>query len=240
MNTDYAVTYRDLYRRHWWWRAREHAILKEIAGGLTASNVPRSILDVGCGDGLLFDALRPYGEVFGVEPDATTISPQSPWRDRIFQQPFDRQFQPGRSFDLILMLDVLEHLEDRAAALSQARSLLRDGGRLLITVPALQVLWTNHDDLNHHYRRYTKDSLRDDLRRTAWRIRQLRYLFHWTCPAKLAVRLSESLSPRPPAPPRVPHWLVNSLCYTACRFEQATISRVDMPFGSSLLAIASL
>ena len=93
--------------------------------------------------------------------------------------------------------------------------------------------------LNHHYCRYTKESLQDLLGRSTWSIRQLRYLFHWTCPAKLAVRVRESLVNRSPTAPRVPHWLVNALCYAACRLEQATISRLGMPFGSSLLAVAT-
>ena len=73
MNTDYAISYHHLYQHHWWWRAREHAILGEVARLIPNAASRPAILDVGCGDGLLFDALRPYGEVYGVEPDAATI-----------------------------------------------------------------------------------------------------------------------------------------------------------------------
>jgi len=81
-----------------------------------------------------------FGSVFGVESDETTLAADSPWRDQIFRQPFDAGFQPRQRFDLILMLDVLEHLPDPAAALEHARSLLTPGGRILITVPALNAL----------------------------------------------------------------------------------------------------
>lgn len=64
----------------------------------------------------------------------------------------------GKDYSLILMLDVLEHLEDPVGALQHAVDLLTPEGTLLITVPAFMALWTNHDVLNHHLTRYTKRS----------------------------------------------------------------------------------
>jgi SAM-dependent methyltransferase len=236
MNSDFAAQYRTLYENHWWWRAREAAILREVRR-LLAPDGSHAILDVGCGDGLLFDRLAPYGRVEGVEVDALTVSPDSPWRDRIHLGPFDESFQPQRRYDLILMLDVLEHLPQPAAALRHAANLLTGDGALLITVPAFEALWTCHDDLNGHYTRFTKRTFAALAGDSGVDVRHMWYLFHWVFPAKLAVRMKERLVPTPPAPPAVPPAWINSLLTAATRCEQATISRLPMPFGTSLAAI---
>ena len=239
METSYAEKYRTLYRQHWWWQSREQAILRELGEMGIAPEGSLEILDVGCGDGLLFDALVPFGRVQGVEADAATLDPQGKWRQRIANQPFDQRFQPEERFDLILMLDLLEHLGEPAAALKHARSLLAPGGRLILTVPAFKSLWTRHDDLNHHMTRYTRASFSRLARAAGIRLSKMQYLFHWTCPVKLAIRCKESLFAAEPQPPEVPNRWLNRACYAMTRLEQMTISRLPMPFGSSLLAVAS-
>lgn len=238
MQSDYAQQYRDLYQHHWWWRARERAILDEIRCLGFQEDGSSRILDVGCGDGLLFACLSGFGSVFGVESDETTLAPDSPWRDRIFRQSFDDSFQPSQRFDLILMLDVLEHLPDPAAALEHARSLLTPGGRILITVPALNVLWTTHDDVNHHYIRYDRRSFRTLAKTAGVDLLSLKYFFHWTCPIKLLIRLKEQFVTTSPQPPRIPQRLINRLCLALSCAEQKLATPLQLPFGSSLLAVA--
>ncbi len=239
MDQNYAQQYRVLYQQHWWWRAREKAILEQIQQLGFQRNQQNNILDVGCGDGLLFDALQPFGNLFGVEADQHTLSPDSKWRDHIYLGLFDQSYQPDCSFDLILMLDFLEHLQNPEQALIHAAQLLKPHGRIIITVPAHRTLWTSHDDLNHHFYRFNKASFRQLARDCQVKIHHLRYLFHWTCPVKLAIRAKEAAFKTEPTNPEVPSRFINSACYAATRFEQLTVSRLGMPFGSSLLAIAS-
>ena len=231
MDAAYAREYRELYERHWWWRAREALVLRTLRR-LREGRGPGRILDVGCGDGLFFDRLAELGEVEGLEPDASLLTPGSPHRGRITVAPFDERFQPGRRYALVLMLDVLEHLPDAEGALRHARSLLEPGGRLVVTVPAFQWLWTHHDDLNRHYVRYTESTLRDVAGRAGLRVEESRYFFHWTVPGKLAVRAKERVL-GPGGPERVPAAPVNRALYLLSRAEQA----LRLPFGSSLLAV---
>jgi 2-polyprenyl-3-methyl-5-hydroxy-6-metoxy-1,4-benzoquinol methylase len=238
MQSEYAQQYRDLYRQHWWWRARERAILAEIRRLGFTEDGTADILDVGCGDGLLFSSLTGFGRVFGVESDETTLAADSPYRERIYCQPFDADFQPARRFDLILMLDVLEHLPDPAAALEHARSLLRPEGRILITVPALNALWTTHDDVNHHYIRYDRQSFRTLASVAGVDLLTLQYFFHWTCPIKLLIRLKERLWHTSPQPPKVPQLLVNRMLLALSCAELRLATPLRLPFGSSLLAVA--
>ena len=136
MEKVYAQKYRELYENHWWWRSREVEVLRQLESRLGNLSRPASILDVGCGDGLFFDALQKYGHVTGVESDPETLSEDGKWLDRIHVQMFDASFNPGEKYDAILMLDILEHMDDPAAAVKHAKSLLKEDGFLLATVPA--------------------------------------------------------------------------------------------------------
>lgn len=235
MDDSYAARYRQLYQHHWWWRARERAVLRVLREHCQGRR--QRILDVGCGDGLLFDHLASLGDVEGVEVNGELVSADNPWRDQIYVGPFDQLYQPARKFSLILMLDVLEHFADPLAALQHATQLLQPDGALLLHVPAFRSLWTSHDDFNHHYTRYTARSLRRLLHQTDCRIERMQYTFYWTFPVKLAIRLKEHLIPSPPQPAAVPTGWVNSICYQLCRLEQRLFRRRSPGFGSSLLAL---
>lgn len=235
MIPEYAAAYRNLYERHWWWRARELLLLDEIERHRAPPGWHR-ILDVGCGDGLFFDQLARFGEVWGVESDATLVPSDSRHRARIHVGPFDAEYAPRRRFDLVLMLDVLEHLPDPAGALRKAGALLEPDGRILITVPAFQALWTSHDDLNRHFVRYRRATLLAVAQRAGLRVLSQRYFFHWLFPVKLGVRAVERLGRRPRAPGSVPPAPLNNLLVGLSRAEQVTIGRLGLPFGSSLLA----
>jgi SAM-dependent methyltransferase len=232
---EYAAAYRNLYERHWWWRARELLLLEEIDRHRPPPGW-RRILDVGCGDGLFFDQLARFGEVWGVESDASLVPADSRYRGRIHIGPFDAGYAPGRRFDLVLMLDVLEHLPDPAGALRKAGALLEPDGRILITVPAFRALWTGHDNLNRHFVRYRRATLLAVAERAGLRVLSQRYFFHWLFPVKLGVRALERLGRRARAPASVPPAPLNDLLVRLSRAEQMTIGRLGLPFGSSLLA----
>ncbi|HMD86324.1 MAG TPA: class I SAM-dependent methyltransferase [Terriglobia bacterium] len=238
MRDDYLQRYRELYQRHWWWRAREKLILET----LRAEQPPggwKSILDVGCGDGLFFDQLTPFGDVEGVEPSAASVSDQGPHRSRIHIGPFDENFQPRKEFKLILMLDVLEHLADPAAALRRALALLAPGGMLLVTVPAFNALWTNHDLVNEHVTRYTRRTFRELARQAGLAIQTERYFFQWLFPLKLATRGLERAMDILPRPASVPPGWINTPLYLLSLLEQYTWGALPWPFGSSLMVWGS-
>jgi SAM-dependent methyltransferase len=236
VDRDYGDRYRDLFERHWWWRARTEYVIETLRRYRPESGW-KTILDIGCGDGLFFDRLREFGEVEGVEPDAQLVTPANPDRSRIHICPFDESFTVGKSYSLILMLDVLEHLEHPVAALKHALELLEPQGMFMATVPAFRALWTNHDVINHHFTRYTKRSFREIANRAGLEIEEERYLYHWTFPVKLGVRLVEGalrLKPKPPVAGKV--W-VNETLFNVSRLEQKLLTPLPVPFGSSLMVI---
>lgn len=234
MDRAYAAIYRDLYARHWWWRAREKFLLARLAEAAPRTSDLR-ILDVGCGDALFFDELDRFGYVEGLEPDEDILT-NGPWRSRIQVGTLDRDYAQSHRYDWIVMFDVLEHVEDAADVLAAAHVALEPEGRLFLTVPALQALWTHHDELNHHFIRYTKSSLGSAARAAGFRPLRMQYFFHWLAPLKLLVRLKESLLQGQGQPESVPIAPLNRLAYGISRFEQQIPFASRLPFGTSLFA----
>src|SRR5207249_2365934 len=214
----------------------EEILLRKIRRIL--AEVPHArILDVGCGAGLFFDQLEQFGHVEGVESDQAAAETSSRWQNRIVVGNLDSQYQPSAPFDLILMLDVLEHIPDTRPVVRRAAELLTPAGRLLVTVPAFKALWTAHDDMNHHVTRYSARELRATLTRAGLSIIETRYLFQSLVVPKLLVRATEALAPRPARVPRLGPRRINAVLRAWFRTEHALAGR--LPFGGSVLAIAA-
>ena len=144
--------------RHWWFTARRE-ILLHVIGQLVPDGT--SILDIGCGTGFMLEGLLPRYNAWGVEPDpAVRARTRAAVRGRVLPgDTADFSALGPKRFGLVLLLDVLEHVEDDLAALRSALSAAAAGGRLLLTVPAAPDLWSRHDERNGHFRRYTAESL---------------------------------------------------------------------------------
>jgi SAM-dependent methyltransferase len=236
MDTDYAAAYPDLYARHWWWRVREGILLGKIRRLL--EDVPDArILDVGCGAAMFFDALERFGRVEGVESDVSAVERSGQWRSRIALGHLDEAFRPEAPFNLILMLDVLEHVPHPESVLARARQVLRPDGRILITVPAFSWLWTSHDELNHHCTRYSAGALRALVAGSGLVPVETGYLFQSLVLPKLLVRAKESLMPGRSRVPSVPRPAINRMIQGWFRVEHAVAGW--LPFGGSAFAVAA-
>ncbi len=234
MDAQYASAYPDLYASHWWWRVRERILLKKI--GTLLRGVPDArILDVGCGAALFFDALEPFGRVEGVESDSVAVGRSGRWRDRIVVGDLDERFAVAAPYDLVLMLDMLEHVAGPEQVLRRAGRLLRPGGRILITVPAFTWLWTSHDEMNRHVTRCSAAELRRVVGASGLVTLESSYLFQSLVVPKLLVRAGEALRPGPPRVPRIPPPPVNAAVQAWFRFEHAVLGW--LPFGGSTLAV---
>ena len=236
MKEDYADGYATLYRTHWWWRAREHVLLDEITSLVGGRPRPLRVLDVGCGAGLFFDALAHLGEIQGIEADGSLVAQAGRWQSQITHGSLDNSFAPAHRFDLVLMLDVLEHLHDPVTPLKRAHSLMTPDGSLIVTVPALRWLWTRHDDLNEHVTRYARRELTDLLTGAGWHVAKTEFLFASLVPGKLAVRALEAITRPEPTSPRVPSPFINRMSQRWLELESSC--RSVLPIGTSLLAVA--
>jgi SAM-dependent methyltransferase len=157
----------ELEDRHWWFVGRR-AVIRSLLG---RADVPREarILDAGCGTGRNLLELSGLGRVEGVDssPDAIEFCRRR-GLSAVTQARLDGLPFVDRSFDLIVMTDVLEHVEGERDALRELRRVAAPRARLLLTVPAYQWLWSQHDDEHHHVRRYTLARLRASVRAAGW------------------------------------------------------------------------
>jgi SAM-dependent methyltransferase len=143
---------------HWWYRGRRQ-VLRSTLDRLSIPAGAR-LLDAGCGSGRTLDELLRYGRVSGVDvnPDAVRCA-----RDRghpdVHAAHIQRLDFPDCVFDVVTCMDVIEHTADDCCSLRELRRVTRPGGTLVLTVPAHPLLWSTHDVVNRHYRRYTRRSL---------------------------------------------------------------------------------
>ncbi|HEV7301015.1 MAG TPA: class I SAM-dependent methyltransferase [Tepidisphaeraceae bacterium] len=157
MDDAYLHEYEAFEKRHWWFVARRKIILQAIAKHARPDS---RWLDVGCGSGVLLAANDTIADKVGVDLDPHNVERgRAKGLDvRTVQRGWD--FSELGTFDLITLCDVVEHVEHEEPAIEAVYRALRPGGIVLVTVPALMSLWGPHDVVNHHYRRYTKRTLR--------------------------------------------------------------------------------
>ena len=231
-------------RRHWWWCGRR-AILGRVLTDLFAAGVaPRGPLyDLGCGVGANLELLARFGPAVGYEgADAAVAFAHSLGRTNVHKADLTQgeealpAVQPPGA--VVLLADVLEHLDDERPALALAARLLLPGGILLATVPALPRLWGPTDDFNHHRRRYTRDSLRAAIE-PHFRIRRVTYFNSLLLAPIAAVRLLSRVLRRPGGEEaKLPPRPVNALLKLIFEAEAPLLERTDFPIGVSLLCVA--
>jgi SAM-dependent methyltransferase len=226
--------------RHWWYQGRRRVIQRTIERlGLPAG---ARILDAGCGSGRNMLELAAHGAVTGIEL-STPSAELARARDigevlegSVTDMPF-----ADRSFDLCVCLDVIEHLADDVGALAELRRVTAPGGALLVTVPAYQWLWSGHDEINHHHRRYSRRTLLAAAQRAGWRCELTTHFNSLLLPIAIVLRALDRVNPKttkssldlwvPPAP-------FNWLLRQPLLLEAATIGRGgSIPAGLSLLAV---
>lgn len=187
----------ELEGSNWWFVARRQ-ILDSVIKKLIRQKQSR-ILEIGSGTGGNLAMLASYGEVTAIEmeklPFDFSINKQIP-RVEIFQGylPDHLGIPETDPFDLVCMLDVLEHIEEDDKSLRTVRKFISSNGKLLLTVPAYQWLWSSHDDFNHHKRRYTKKRLKSDLESAGFTVEKISYFNTLLFPLAAASRLIEKIS----------------------------------------------
>jgi SAM-dependent methyltransferase len=240
MDRDYERQTHQAEDRHWWYRGRR-TVLERVIDDLALAPGAR-ILDAGCGSGRNMVELARRGTVTGIEVSQASVVLA---RERdvgeviagsVLEMPF-----ADHSFDLAVTLDVIEHLQDDLGALRELRRTVSAGGVLLVTVPAYQWLWSGHDEVNHHQRRYTRRSLQRVAEQAGWTQVRTTYFNSLLLPVAIMLRVLERVSTKPTessldlwVPPQPLNWLLER----PLALEAALIGRSGrIPAGLSLLAV---
>lgn len=228
---------------HWWFAGRR-AICERMLDRLELPP-DAAILELGCGTGGNFPMLARRGQLFAIDEDESALAFAASRRlAQLARGSLPREFPfAEQRFDLVVMTDVLEHLDDDRGSLCAMRSSLKPRGSLLITVPALRWLWSEHDTTHHHCRRYRATELRRLLAECGFEIDYLSYYNFLLFPAIAFVRLIQRL--RPPAiggngrhDLKMPSRFVNSVLLFLFSCERFLLGQFHLPVGVSLIALA--
>jgi SAM-dependent methyltransferase len=224
---------------HWWFVARRKIIDRLIRDQVPLKSDAR-ILEMGCGTGSNIALLRQFGRVDAVEPDGPARALASERTGLTIKGgllPDGVDLADG-TYDLIAMLDVLEHIPEDGPALAALAPKLADGGRILVTVPATPWLWSAHDTAHHHHRRYTAESLRAVFEANGYRVRHLTHFNTLLFPVVVAARVVGKLLKREGGDDAMPSGPVNGILKALFGAERHWVGRRTLPFGVSLGIVA--
>jgi len=187
--------------------------------------------------------LRRYGQVYGVDMDHEAVGYCNERNLNTVTQASAGQLPFGdASFDLVTMLDVLEHIKDENSALADASRVLRPGGLLMLAVPAYGFLWGAQDVISQHQRRYSARRLKTVVDAAGLHIMRLTHFNTALFPPIATIRLIRRAIPQTrsshsdfsvPAPGPI-----NALLGKVFGFESEVLARTDLPFGVSILCLA--
>lgn len=212
METQVYQLFLEIQTTHWWFVARRiilQDVLKRYLGSVTAPQGPFTglrVADIGCGTGAMLPMLAQFGDAWGVDSSATAVElchQKNLVNVYVDDDPAGvppQEFTAAGQFDLLTFLDVIEHVDDDVAFLKKYLRQLKPDGLVMITVPALMFLWSDHDRLNHHRRRYTARQLRKVVEHAGLVPRKISYFNTWLFPViafvRLTMRVKNSLTRR--------------------------------------------
>lgn len=230
----------DVENLHWWFRARRDILISLILKYLSKG----CVLDIGCGTGFILEPLETQYiskyETWGIDISEIAIQfCQEKGLTQVIQGILENNVLPEHYFDLIMFLDIIEHLEHDLSALTQAKHYLKFQGQILITVPAYQFLWSAHDEIHCHKRRYTKKQIIKLLYQSGYEVVFISYFNTFLFPLIAIARLIGNLLNRHhTSDVKLPSALVNHVLYQVFRSEKNLFPNLSFPFGVSLVCLA--
>jgi SAM-dependent methyltransferase len=229
----------EIQKKHWWFVTKKKIVLDTIDRFFKKDDQTK-ILDIGCGSGLMLNALSKIGPTYGMDMSDEAIEfskeiysgdiAQGSLPDQV---PYENNF-----FSLITALDIIEHIDRDIDSLTAMRDLLTPGGKIIITVPAYMFLWSPFDDMNEHKRRYTLTELKTKLLQTGFTIEKISYYNTLLFPIVFVVRLLNNVLNRDGASDMdIPSPPVNFILRKIFSFEMYLLRFLNLPFGVSVIAV---
>ncbi len=233
--------YEDLFsleEKHWWHRSKRAIVQKFIRIYNTTKN-PK-ILDIGCGTGKNMEELLNFGSVYGLDssPEALKFCKKRGLKNLILGSA-EKTHLKKDTFNIITLLDVLEHTDDNKT-LQEVYRILKNDGLIIITVPAYSWLWSNWDVVLHHQRRYTTRSLSEVLKKNNFKTIKISYMYSFLVLPILIIRTVKSLLSKKDYSSdfKLSSPLINILMSKLANIESFFIERTSVFAGTSIVVVA--
>ena len=230
----------ELDQKHWWYRAR-----RDILADLIRREVPTAgnarILEIGCGTGHNLAMLGRFGQIDAIELDdeSRALAEERLGRSIMSARLPELEGIADRHYDFIAALDVIEHIDDDFGAIAAIAAKLKPGGKFMMTVPAHRWMWSAHDVVNHHKRRYSKSGLKRLIEGSPLKLEKVGYFNSLLFPLAVADRVSSKLRGKDEAEVKLPAAWLNKSLEAVFRAERHLVGRLPLPPGLSLFALAS-
>lgn len=233
--------YEDLYQledKHWWHIAKRRAVYKLIKKNNTKKN-PK-ILDIGCGTGKNMEELQKLGTVYGLDHSSEALKfCRKRGLKLLTKGTAEKTNLEPNSFDIITILDVLEHTDDKKTLIEMGRILKKDG-IIILTVPAYPWLWSKWDEVLHHKKRYTVNTLKEILVANNFNPIKMTHLYSFLILPLLIIRkIKQNISKDfYQSDFKLSNPLFNFLLNNLSKFEFLLAENFYIPFGTSILVVA--
>lgn len=240
MNPEEIKKMHEMEERHFWFTSSRN-IIKKVLKREKVNNGDL-VLDIGCGTGGTIRAIDGKDWVIGADYDeiATEISKDSGIKKVVRANALFLPFR-DKSFNFAFALDIIEHIENDMKVLNEINRILKDEGKLILTVPSFPSLYSTHDKALGHVRRYRKKELKKKLLMSGFFIKKCTYVNMTLFPLIAGVRLWKKRKLNEEAPKSdlfLPPHFINSLLQKIISFEGDIIKYSNLPFGLSLLVVA--
>jgi SAM-dependent methyltransferase len=221
-------------QKHWWFEARKLILCKILKKYSCNKQI---ILDYGCGVGINLDMLSKFGKVFYYDKSKLAINyinKKYSKKNKFIN--INKLHKFKKKFDLIVATDVIEHIKNDKKEIIKISDLLKKDGHILITVPAFQILYSSKDISLKHYRRYSKNDLRDLLHKYFHEIKFTYFNFFLFLPITVLIFFFKMANIKfIKRVEKKPNFFINKLLYYFFAFESFCIDKMNFPFGISLL-----
>jgi SAM-dependent methyltransferase len=228
----------DIQFKHWWFEGRRR-ILQSVLSGL-ALPADAQILEVGCGAGANLEMLGTVGTVYAFEPDAEMREKAEKILNKEILSGFlPHDFPYTEQFDLVGAFDVIEHIQQDSESIKALYGVTRKDGFAVFTVPAFQFMWSGHDEVNHHVRRYSRPQFKRILEDAGYRVEYISYYNTFLFPAAFCVRMLHKLMrKREETDLKISKYpFVNTLLAEIFALEKHFMKYMSFPFGLSIVAV---
>jgi ubiquinone/menaquinone biosynthesis C-methylase UbiE len=230
-------------REHWWFRVRGDIILDHFRTGIYMGKSLK-ILNVGAATGRSSEILEPFGDVQSIEYDEPSYQfCRDMLKMKIDQGSITELPYDDNCFDCVCAFDVVEHVEDDRKAIEELFRVCKPGGKIFITVPAFMSLWSNHDVVNHHFRRYRKNQMLLHFESQGGKLLKTTYFnFFLFFPIYLVRSMQKLLTNKKqeelkPDNDMIESGFINAVFKNIFAIERHLLKKISFPFGVSLLVL---